>query len=269
MTHNQSEHLHYSTLIIAVLSVSIHDGLRTTASVAARPFFFLMMLNTALAILLINAINHLPPSMVRFAAVFACGALAFGLIQTFLQTLLLWNKIFPGSFSWLILAYGLIVFWHPSVHALNCTGWVLRWCILLAFTMLLFGVWSQLHWQNLSFDLVFTPSNLTLIRFRPEYLALALQHQPNTRCSKAALPAVDCLTRFLLILLSELVFGSSLSQQLEHGELLRAWGMGIFSRSDSLVLSVWLMTAFFRFMLLKHMLKQMYSLFSAKGAPLL
>jgi len=142
------------------------------------------------------------------------------------------------------LFFGVFLAWHVDSHALNCAVWVMRWLCAGAGILLLLGVFRQLEWQNLSFALQL-PGSFPLW-FYPEYLALAFLLPDKQKNNGWYLPYFDFTVRFAFVLLTELVFGASLAAQLEQGELLRAWGMGIFSRFDSFLLVIWLMLALMR-----------------------
>ena len=174
---------------------------------------------------------------------------------TIVNTTILWNRYYPGSAAWVLLFFGVFCIWSPGAHALNSTSRVLCTGALFALLLVLCGVYDQLRWTNLSFALQWKPVGVRLLRFRPEYIGLVLLQKHGKASSLMTLPVVDSVVRFLLVLLTELVFGSALAQKLEYGELLRAWEMGVFSRSDSFVLAIWLMLAMYRVMLLVFLLR--------------
>ena len=264
MFNTQNEELHCSALVSSVLCMSIYDGLRTSTAIGARSYFFVMFFNAVLAIIFVRLYRILCSRSLHIAALLLLLFSLTEIAETIAIAISLWSRLYSGSAGWLFVFFLLFLFWRPSTHAINSTGWILRWCILFALIAVGAGVFSQLRWQRLSFDLSYSLSDLSLIRIHPEYLAISCLTSTGKK-KDITLPLADSAVRFFLIFLAELIFGSTLTQYLEHGELLRAWGMGIFSRSDSLVLAVWLMLTMYRVLLLSFLVRHLKENIIASG----
>lgn len=266
MERTPEQTLHPGALTVSVLCAAAYDGLQASTGMNARSFFWYGLgtaLLTGVLLRLFYALSVRDGGR-RVCAGLCSIACAFGAALTAVRAFSLWGALFPGSAGWLVLFFLLAVFWRPGAHALDCTGWVLRWGFLLAAALLLTGVWSQLRWQRLDLTLQTTVDPGSLLRLRPEYLAVPfLSPVGSRRCH--TLPLVDAAVRFGFLFLTELVFGAALAQQLQQGELLRAWGMGIFSRSDTLLLTVWLMLAVYRVLVLCHLARSTAALVRERG----
>ena len=182
----------------------------------------------------------------------AAAAVAAG--QTVVQALGLLGQTYSGTAGWLLAFFAAAALWQADGHMLDSTGWVLRRLAAAAAVLLLAGVCQQLAWQNLSFGWQAGAQGAAgLFHFYPEYLALPFFVQRSLRGRAGLLPLLDYGVCAGFALLNELVFGAALAQRLSEGELLRAWGLGIFSRFDSFLLLIWLMLALLRVAVLAYL----------------
>lgn len=239
------------TLAASILCESIYDGVQNAGKVNARSFVFYGLAAALISGLLARLFQWLAKqrrsALLRQGCGWACAAAAaLGAGQTVIQALALFGDNFEGSSGWLLAFFLLAALWNVNGHALDSAGWALRWLAAAAGAVLLAGVWGQLAWEHLSFQLKSPAESGALIRFYPEYLAIPYFLRPGQKKRAAALPLIDQAVRLFFVLLTEALFGAALAAQLQSGEVLRAWGMGIFSRYDSFLLLVWLMLALLR-----------------------
>ena len=248
---NHKEGLRAGTLVASFLSQSVFYGMQYPQNCNARSFCIAGLLTAAGYSILIFLFGCLPMSYNKILrwSLHLYAAVAAGI--TVCQALALPGQTFSGSAGWLLLFFVVMLLQRPSAKALNSTGWVLRWFAAGAVILLVVGVYDQLEWRRFSFAL---PLPLWLpLCFYPEYLAAAMMQSALQQKRFCLLPFADCAVRSLFVLLTELVFGTALADQLAHGELLRVWGLGIFSRFDSFLLLVWLMLALLRVMVLAYL----------------
>ena len=133
-------------------------------------------------------------------------------------------------------------------HAINYTARILWWVLLVGGIACLLGLGGRMHWQRL-----FGPEPASLwaaglpqLRLYPEYFALPLLCTKGKERSGALLPFWCFGIQAGYTLALELVLGRMRSPEYTGIELLRAWGMGYFSRLDALLVLFWLATALFR-----------------------
>lgn len=249
----KTETLGAGTLAAAILCESIYYGVQNAGKINARSFVFYGAAAAAASGLLILLFRLLAAGRLRplrrGCAWLCAAAAALGAGQTVVQALALFGDNFEGSAGWLLAFFLLTALWQTNGHALDSAGWALRWLGAAAAVVLLGGVWAQLSWENLSFRLEAPPRIAALAqvwRFYPEYLAIPFFLRPGEKKHALALPFLDQAVRLFFVLLTELLFGAALAARLQSGEVLRAWGMGIFSRYDSFLLLIWLMLALLR-----------------------
>lgn len=245
----KTQRLQTGTIAAAVLCQSVYEGLQHTTEVNARSYLWFGSCGALLCVVLLR--GYLKKiqgirSHQRMLAGICCLAAVLGAVGTSARAMKLLGEFFFGSAGWLLLFFIFVAAWPVKDRALNSTGWALRWLAALAGVLLLAGVWDQLEWERLSFQLELPRWYDWLLRLRPEYLALPLILEQPRRNAASLLPAMDFAVRGSFVILTELVFGQALAQRLRYGELLRSWSLGIFSRYDSFLLLVWLMLALFR-----------------------
>lgn len=138
--------------------------------------------------------------------------------------------------------------WRMESHAINYTARILWWMLLVGGVACLLGLGEWMHWQRL-----FGPEPVSLwevglpqLRLYPEYFALAILCTKGKERSGALLPLWCFGVQAGYVLALELVLSRMRSPEYTGIELLRAWGMGYFSRLDALLVLFWLATALFR-----------------------
>lgn len=255
-TAAKTEWLGVGTLAASVLCESIYNGMRYPQGFTARSFVFAGAAAALAAGAMIVLFRALAAQVwLRTASAWLCAAAAaVAAGQTVVQALGLLGQTFSGTAGWLLAFFAAAALWQADGHMLDSTVWVLRRLAAAAAVLLLAGVWQQLAWQNLSFGWQAGAQGAAgLFHFYPEYLALPFFVQRSLRGRAGLLPLLDYGVCAGFALLNELVFGAALAQRLSEGELLRAWGLGIFSRFDSFLLLIWLMLALLRVAVLAYL----------------
>lgn len=249
----KTEWLGIGTLAASVLCESIYNGMQSPQGFNARSYVFAGAVAALAAGFLLGAFRALAalPGLRTAAGWLCAAAAAVAAGMTVVQAINLLGQTFAGTAGWLLAAFAAMALWQANGTMLNSTGWVLRCLTAAAGLLLLTGVWQQLRWQNLSFGWQADFHKAAgLFHFYPEYLMLAFFVPLQKQKRGFLLPALDYGVCTGFVLLNELVFGAALAQRLSQGELLRAWGLGIFSRFDSFLLLIWLMLALLRVALL-------------------
>lgn len=255
MNREHKQILHPSVFGVSVLFASIYDGLHSAQSLPAREVLLWLLIHLAAVMVLLKLFGLLAEHHHTAAQLICCASLVCGILSTLLHTLAVWGDNFPDSAIWLIGFFSLAFLARPGIHALNGAARVLRCCVIVAFVLLAAGVWRQLNWERLAFGRTIPLAGCLEFRIRPEYLAPILFSKDDVK--PGVLAVLDASVRSGLCLLTELIFGAALAAQLQHGELLRAWGVGIFSRCDALLLFVWLMLAVYRVVLFSGLLRRL------------
>lgn len=139
--------------------------------------------------------------------------------------------------------------WKHTAGELNYTARVLWWLVLLAALVCVLGLGGQLKWQRL-FESGSSAPNLwsgAPAVLYAEYFAFPLlcDKEAGTQCRAVLLPFGGYAVCAGFALLHGLLFGAAGSGY-SGMELMRALAVGAFSRLDSLLLFVWLLTALFR-----------------------
>lgn len=248
----QNERLSMWALAAALLCESLYDGMYASGTVSAKAFLLFGVVDLAVVEGALYFLNRMWEGRRRIQEALCAASAAVAMLHTGVQALRLCGNFFAGTALWLA-AMLPALFWAGRAHSggFAGVGWAL--CVVLVLTggFLIAGLWSQMRWTRLSFAVEGTPlTAIRQLRFYPEYLLACTEK--NRKCA-FAFPGLDFAVRFLLVVMLELVFGS-LATQLTTGELVRAWGLGMFSRFDALMLMVWFLLAFFRVVLMASVL---------------
>ena len=131
------------------------------------------------------------------------------------------------------------------------------------------GILPQMDWRRLCFAAPRArqvgAAALQSVPFAPELLAMAV-HPPREK-HWAAVPLGAAALPLLLSAAAELVFGWDEAEGVyPAAETLRAWGLGLFSRADALVVLLWLVLAFYRLLLLRAVWAEAIAPFAGREA---
>jgi hypothetical protein len=218
---------------------------------------------TALQSLNVQAIFSAEASPIRWLwlAVLLIGLFAAG-AMTFWDLAVVYRRQFDCSTVWLILlALGMLIL-RPALLSMERAAHAIFALLLLAGAVLLIGLGGQMHWYSLSFAAPrvqgVSAAFFGLLCFIPEYFALPLFSRGK---ASGLVPGGLLIAQGSVLLCAEMVFGfENQSGRYPAMEMLRAWGIGAFSRLDALVVGLWLMLALFRLLFIESLLEQTYHL---------
>lgn len=145
--------------------------------------------------------------------------------------------------------------------ACNRTARMLWWLVLAGVVTSLVGLSGQMHWQRLAQEPLQGP--MPPVVLYPEYFALPFLTESSRHKKAALLPGWVFGVQAVFAFGMELLFGSRRHAGYTGYEALRVWGVGVFSRLDSLLLLLWLAVALYRICFLLVVLRQLW----ARGKP--
>ena len=156
----------------------------------------------------------------------------------------------------------LLASWQLNAAALDRAARALWWLLAAGVLVCLAGLWDQMSWPRLLAD---SPAPLLAdgwppAALYPEYFALPLLCRERELPKGALLPFYHYAAQGSYALVLALVMGQPGAPGYAGVELLRAWGMGYFSRLDAFLLLVWLAAALWRLCLLAFVLRRLVRL---------
>ncbi len=175
--------------------------------------------------------------------------------ETLEEMLEIYRAQFSGGALWLVLLAAGLMLLAPRVGTIERASHAV-FVLAAGLSILVFlGLFGQMHWQSLSFAPVrghsVASAALRLACFVPEYFALPIFTQTK---HIGRIPAALFAAEAAALLGAELVFGYAEQGGRYPGlELLRAWGLGAFSRLDALIVGLWLLLAMFRLLLIAYL----------------
>ena len=243
----QVEYTAVPTLALSVVTAAAAEPLPTGCS--ARAAVWSALLGTAVLMVLAALTGHLvrnnPPGSLprRMLDAALCAGFAWELVQTVGQA----QWVCAREFSSMALV-GLLplLLWVSS--KMTPGGWdaparVLWWGVFLCAVVYLLGMAGQMQWYPLAESTAMTGWSRWTLPFYAEYFAVARLCPPRNAARAAGLPLAAFVVQMAAVLGRIMLFGAGEYPALE---LLRAWGMGMFSRLDALLLLLWLGCAVFR-----------------------
>ncbi|MCI2047861.1 MAG: hypothetical protein LKJ90_09135 [Faecalibacterium sp.] len=175
--------------------------------------------------------------------------------STLVEMLRIYRAQFSGGALWLVLLAAGLVLLVPQSGTIERASHAVFVLAVGVGILIFLGLFGQMHWQSLSFAPIqgqgVAAAAMRLACFVPEYFALPI----FTRDKRAGrIPAALFAGEAAVLVGAELVFGYSGQDGRYPGlELLRAWGLGAFSRLDALVVGLWLLLALFRLLLIAYL----------------
>lgn len=154
----------------------------------------------------------------------------------------------------------LAVTWQMDAGALDRSARGLWWLLTIGALLCLAGLWDQMRWQRLLPAEALQAGGWPPAPLYPEYFALPLLCRERDLPKGALLPFYHYAAQGSYALVLALVMGQPGAPGYAGVELLRAWGMGYFSRLDAFLLLVWLAAALWRLCLLAFVLRRLVRL---------
>ena len=154
----------------------------------------------------------------------------------------------------------LAVTWQMDAGALDRSARGLWWLLAIGALLCLAGLWDQMRWQRLLPAEALQAGGWPPAPLYPEYFALPLLCRERDLPKGALLPFYHSAAQGSYDLVLALVMGQPGAPGYAGVELLRAWGMGYFSRLDAFLLLVWLAAALWRLCLLAFVLRRLVRL---------
>lgn len=208
----------------------------------------------------------LAPDARRALAAIWCVLLAAAAVSTALCMGTVYARQYAGGLWWLALLAAALLLVRPTPGSLTRAAWAVLALSALTACLLLAGLAGQLRWQRLSFTALRGPMLAQAFWASfcrcPELLAMPVPLAKKSWRAPAAAAAV-CGAGALL---AELLFGYTQAQGCYPAlEAVRAWGLGLFSRMDSLAVGLWLLLALFRLLFLQALLRRAAAALRAPG----